>query len=101
MKLEDVLGLLERIEYRDWSWRVGPAGPNLAIWVAFQAPDPETGHVTEQLGRPWLITPEMDASAIVRTAFLAVLTAEEHEIRENFRFCGEPVFGPHGKVPGT
>lgn len=37
----------------------------------------------------------MTKSEFVRTCFLAVLQAVEHETRENFRYRGKAVFGPH------
>lgn len=43
----------------------------------------------------WLLSPFMTPGEVVRTALLAVLTAEEHEARERFRFRGKAVFGPH------
>ena len=46
-------------------------------------------------GRKWRLSPHMTDSEIVGTALKAVLTAEEHEARENFLYRGRPIFGPH------
>lgn len=46
-------------------------------------------------GRKWFLSPHMTASEIVQTALKAVLTAMEHEIRENFKYRGVTVFDPH------
>ena len=40
----------------------------------------------------------MTKSEIVQTAFLAVLTAAEHEIRETFKYHDAAIFGPHFNV---
>ena len=40
----------------------------------------------------------MTRSEIVSTAFLAVLTALEHEAREQFRYRGRPIYSPHYDV---
>ena len=40
----------------------------------------------------------MTKSEFIQTVFKAVETAEEHEIRENFEYKGEPIFSPHYDV---
>lgn len=37
----------------------------------------------------------MCKNEIVTTAFKAVMTAMEHEVRENFRYRGASIFNPH------
>lgn len=46
-------------------------------------------------GRKWLLSQHMTDSEVVQTALLAVLTAEEHEARERFRYKGQAIYGPH------
>lgn len=46
-------------------------------------------------GRKWYISPHSTTSEIVQTAFLALRTAFEHEMREKFTFRGAAVLGPH------
>jgi (2Fe-2S) ferredoxin len=41
------------------------------------------------------LSPHMTDGEIVQTAFLAVMTALEHEAREQFTFDGVSVFDPH------
>jgi hypothetical protein len=48
-----------------------------------------------QRGRRWLIERSATRSEVVQTALKAVLTWEEHEAREQFRYRGQPVLGPH------
>lgn len=51
-----------------------------------------------QSGRRWVLAPSMTKSEIVQTAFKAVLTFAEHEIREQFTYKGQAIFGPHFDV---
>jgi hypothetical protein len=93
--------VLDRLRYKDWTFTVTAINSEpdfVYLRAKFAAPDAESGAPTGQLGRRWLLGPEMTASDIVRTAFMAVLTAEEHEARENFLFDGRPVLGPHQNV---
>lgn len=46
-------------------------------------------------GRKWLLSEHMTDGEIVQTAFLATMTAMEHEVRELFTFQGQSVFDPH------
>lgn len=48
-----------------------------------------------QKGRRWLIEDEMTDTEIVLTILKALLTFEEHEAREAFRYKGARIFGPH------
>lgn len=48
-----------------------------------------------QQGRKWLLEDEMTDTEIVLTALKAVITFEEHEAREAFRYKGARIFGPH------
>ncbi len=49
-------------------------------------------------GRKWRLSPWMTKSEIVQTALMAVLAAEEHEVREHFQYKGEAIYGPHYNV---
>jgi hypothetical protein len=48
--------------------------------------------------RKWRISPKITKSELVQTAFHAIMTAEEHEIRERFTYKGSAVYGPHFDV---
>lgn len=49
----------------------------------------------EWKGRKWLLSRHMTDGEIVQTAFKAVLTALEHEAREQFSYRGACIFDPH------
>lgn len=92
-----VTALLDRIKYLDWDFWLASTEPLAAkaplyLQVRFQAPE------GWQHGRKWLLSPHMTDSEIVMTAFKAVMTAAEHEVRENFLYQDKRIFGPHLNV---
>lgn len=62
---------------------------------SFDAACNVSGQKISWSGRKWLISPHMTDAEIIQTALKAVLTAAEHEIREQFLYKGQPVFDPH------
>jgi len=81
--------LLAEVSYRDWLFHVEQLGGGFFLQVRFKAPDRPLH------GRKWYVSSFATESEIVQTALLAVLTAEEHEARERFLFCGLAIYGPH------
>jgi hypothetical protein len=49
-------------------------------------------------GRKWHVDASASAGDVVRTAFKAAVTWQEHEAREGFTYRGAAVFGPHCDV---
>lgn len=98
-KLE-ILAVIKQLQYKDWVFSIGQDQDRLYLQVAFQAPDNSRHSSIRHLqtGRKWLLSPYMTKSELVATAFKAVLTAEEHETRELFRYRGQAIFGPHFNV---
>ena len=98
-RVEDTLA---QIKYKNWSFivlddRENSVYPDARMFLQVQFPsiDFVTGMEEVQKGRKWMLSPHMTQSEIVTTALKAVLTAEEHEARENFRYRGAMIFGPH------
>jgi hypothetical protein len=86
-----VAGVLAEVSYKkDWFFHVAPDESFLQVrFFADHAP---------QHGRRWWLSEHMTRSEIVQTALMAVLAAEEHEVREHFRYRGAAIFGPHFDV---
>lgn len=85
------------IKYKDWAFEIGDKNGTLYLQIKFLAPDngnPD-GPLEIQSCRKWMLSEHMTKSEFVQTAFKAVMTAEEHEIRETFKYLGVPVFAPH------
>lgn len=55
----------------------------------------ETGAEFPWNGRKWRLSPHMTDMEVVNTAFLAILTAQEHEARELFRVDGVALMDSH------
>lgn len=58
-----------------------------------------TGEAAPWQGRAWPVSLDTTNADIVQTAFKAILTAVEHEVREQFLFQGERVMDPHRDMP--
>lgn len=92
MNIRHAIDLLDLITYKpNWSFKV-MGEPTFYMQVVFDA---EQG---PQSGRKWQLSPYMTDSELIQTAFKAILTAEEHETREFFRYRGRAIFGPHYDV---
>ena len=90
--------LANLITYKDWKILVKTDGPRAYLQVEFIDRDLVSGLLSPQRGRKWFLSEHMTRSEFVQTAFKAVLTAEEHEAREQFRYRGRMIFGPHFDV---
>lgn len=62
--------------------------------TAFDNPS-DTNRFGPQKGRKWRISAHMTQSEVIQTCLMATIAFEEHEARENFRICGQAVYGPH------
>lgn len=87
--------ILKDIDYRNWTFDVRKDGNRAYLQVRFLALDVVNGGVKYEVGRKWFLSDHMTRSEVVQTALKAVLTAEEHEVRENFLYNGKRIFGPH------
>ena len=90
--------ILSYIEYKRWSFHLGCSGDSHYLQVKFVCECSVTGKPEPWSGRKWYLSPHMTKSEVVQTAFKAVLTAEEHESREKFKYNGQAIFGPHFDV---
>lgn len=102
MTLEEMSEVLDQVEFRDWDITLNRVYNDLSVHtylqVQFDATCNVTGELQRQHGRKWLLSPHMTRSELVTTAIKAVLTAIEHEAREEFLYRGEMIFAPHFDV---
>ncbi len=100
--LEGIRKIISQCQFRDWDLAIHTDGTDEQAFpylqVQFVAPDSFTGIAEKQYCRKWKLSYYMTDSELVSTAFEAVRRAMEHEVREDFRFNGEPVFRPHFDV---
>lgn len=95
MKRSEIKEIVSRISYKDWQYRIGSMGNGCFLQVIFEDKCAKDGKMSIQKGRKWYISSFATKSEIIQTAFLAIKTAEEHEMREMFTYSGQRVFGPH------
>lgn len=100
MTLDQIRDIVSKCSFKtpteDWLIQVCMDGnrPYLQIRVP-NGRDSVTGDTIEWTGRKWMLSPHMVPNEIVTTAFKAVMTAMEHEVRENFKYRDTAIFNPH------
>lgn len=100
--LDDFKRLLARLQFTTpggerWYYDAYLRGGDL-FTLRVVSPEGEcnvTGNPSPWKGRPWVLSTHMTDGEVVQTAFLATMTALEHEARENFKFDGVTVLDPH------
>lgn len=92
----DIMEVLAQIECPGFDFVVRSSAGVLYLQV--ESPDGTcnvTGEPLRWRGRKWLLSLHMTDGEIVQTAFKALLTALEHEVREQFKYKDVSVFDPH------
>lgn len=98
MKGNEIATWLMDVRYLDWGWSLKEDGKSYTIQVSVKGKCNTTGEDWNWTGRKWRLSQHMTKSEVIQTAFKAVLTALEHEARENFKYKGKAIFGPHFDV---
>jgi hypothetical protein len=91
----EIQEILDLISYRDWDIVFREEGARPYLQIQFMAPDCFTGIPERQYCRKWMLSRFMTKSEIVRSAYKAIEAAVLHELQEEFKFIGEPVYRPH------
>lgn len=95
LDLERVRAVLQRVSVPGFEFIPEVMSGKLFVRIRKVELDQQRGVVEPMLGRRWLVEREASESDVVRTLLKAVLTWEEHEIRERFLFDGRRIFDPH------
>lgn len=90
----DFRAILDRCAFPDFRFAIDDTGTHMRV-ECVGGRDNVTGEPMNWNGRWWRLSAYMTDGEVVQTAFLAILTAMEHEARETFRFDGVTVFDPH------
>jgi hypothetical protein len=99
MTLDEAGKVVARVAYRNWLFLIYPYG-------AFGYVQATIGDNTWPMksdaprSRKWLLSEHMTESEVVQTCLLLVLTALEHEAREEFQYEGKALFHPHHGLAG-
>jgi len=95
---EQVQELLNtQVKYKDWKFvvqqedinRNGGWDIDMHIRAEWTAPDNVTGNMEKQQSRWWRISKHSRKNEIINAAFACIKMAEEHEMRENFKYMFE------------
>jgi hypothetical protein len=86
------------VTYRDWQFIVNPLGNGWSLQVSFTDIDSDTGQPALIKGRKHYISPYMIPDEVVKTCYVAVQAATQHELMENFKLNGVAPFHPHNNV---
>lgn len=99
--LQEIESILANVAYKPgWQLRVIEKRSDVVLcqWV-FAAPDINNGDANAcavpQFCRKWFVSLYSTDSEVVRTAYLAVVQAEMHEVNENFTYKNARIFDPH------
>lgn len=95
MNKRELADILNTIEFNGWRFLLRYEGATPYLQIEFQGTCNVSGKPDNWRGRKWRLSPHMTKGEVVQTAFLATMTAVEHETREQFKFDGVSVFDPH------
>lgn len=99
MNLQELNGVVAATDYRAWKWHIEDnIGGGWFVFASFMPTPAIPGVTPMQYTRKWYIDFRCTKDEVVRTLFLCIMTAEEHEVREHFKYMGETIFGPHFSV---
>lgn len=98
MKVDQIRQLVDQVEFGDYAFAVSEAHGSIYLQATYDEADIVTGVVEKQHTRKWLLSPAMTKSEIVQTCFKLALTSAEHIVREEFKYRGRRIFGPHFDV---
>lgn len=93
-----VANVLSRIRCRNYRFVTSQTASERFLHVECLTKDENSGLQCTLQGRRWILEADYSVGDIVRTAFKAIMTWEEHELRECFYFDNARVFDPHFPV---
>jgi hypothetical protein len=97
MTKQGICLILNDVSYKDWDFSVLEENGILFLQISLISECACRAGLgsMEHYCRKWRLSPRITKSEVVQTAFMAVMAAEEHEARENFKFKVAAVFSPH------
>lgn len=95
MTLKSLKRIIDNISYKNWRFNLEQRRDCFVLQIRFYAPDSQTAVNEWQHCRKWFVSSHACSAEIVRTAWKAVLAAEEHEAAETFKYKGVTIHSPH------
>ena len=97
MKHEEILAILGNIRYKNWFFELYAHPVEYTLRISWFDACSVTGKKELQHSREWFLD-TLTEDGIVQTVFKAIANAEEHEVKERFRYKGKRVFNPHTAI---
>ena len=94
-KLEEILS---RVDYKNTRFQFKSVEGGFLIYCVAEELCAYTQKPLEQIGRMWFVSFNASLEEVIQTVFKAVVTWQEHEVRENFKVDDMRIYGPHFKV---
>lgn len=95
MTFEEIQKIISNVQYKKWFVELYNT-PEFVIRLSWFDTCSVTGKQMIQHSREWFMQPEgLTEDMVVQTIFKAIQNAEEHEVKERFRYKGKRVFNPH------
>jgi hypothetical protein len=95
---ERVHEIIKQTRFRDWRFETAYSAHETLVRAVFDAPDAFIkGEASTQWSRWWVVEEHDSDEQVIKTLLLCVLTAVEHEAREDFFYDNRRVFSPHKK----
>lgn len=91
--------IISKIQYKNWFIELYSHPMTYTIRMSWFDTCSVTGKKNIQHSREWYI-PEADLTEdfVVHTVLKAIQNAEEHEVKERFKYKGKRLFNPHTTV---
>ena len=89
---------LHEVQFKDWRFSIKLDDTRPYLQIIATDTDHWNGESHDWSSRKWFLSPHMTKSEVVATAFKAVITAMEHEVREQSLFRGVSIYSPHYDV---
>lgn len=86
------------VEFQNYHFVVLERGDHYLVFARYVENDIATGLPTLQSTRKWFVSRYVSKSEFIQTLFKICLTSMEHRTREDFKYKGKRVFGPHFDV---
>jgi hypothetical protein len=87
--------ILACVSYKNFTYKIEEIPNGFLVQARSEIVNTKTQKKEVMLGRQWYISKKADEAEVVRTIFKSVLTWEEHEVRELFKYKDKALFNPH------
>ncbi len=101
MTFDQIQSIIADIQYKNWFVEIYNKPLAYTIRLSWFDACSVTGkqEIQIQISREWYLDPnDLTEDSIVRTIHKAILSAEEHEVNEKFKYKGKRIFNPHVSI---